>query len=94
MSRSICPICEAETPFFEECTHTDFIKYSLELDFLGLSFLLDPYGAFAEPEPEPDFPPAPQGFSPAPLVSERNPRPRSLLGKSVQIASVPMFLRL
>ena len=51
MTYEICPICGEENTGDHGCLSYDSLKYSLELDFLGLSNeLIEPYNIEKKPE--------------------------------------------
>ena len=83
MRNRFCPICNAETYFPEDCTHSDYINLSLELDFLGIPFDLEPYAPAREPDPPPP-----------PYIPDRISTRNIILTPPLPTKSVPMFLRL
>ena len=43
MAHRKCPICEVEVTQAHDCTQSEVFNFSLELELLGLPFVLDAY---------------------------------------------------
>ena len=78
MAYKICPICEVEITQAHDCMQNDFSNFSLELELLGLPFLLEPYDTADE-----------YLITPAPYITER-----SLADSIIRGRPVPLFLRM
>ena len=105
MTYEICPICDKEMTSDHECFSYDSLKYSLELDFLGISNeLLAPYDVANNPEPnkpasEPklyDLTSEIEYASPLRVSEPDTPRyfPEFRLIGSTMRRSMPLFLQL
>ena len=78
MAYKICPICEVEITQAHDCMQNDFSNFSIELELLGLPFVLEPYDLAGE-----------YLITPDPFIPER-----SLADSIVRGRPVPSFLRM
>ena len=76
MAYKICPICEVEITQAHDCMQNDFTNFSLELELLGLPFVLEPYDLSGE-----------FLIAPIPYIAER-----SLADSIISGRHVPSFL--
>ena len=83
MAITICPICDELISQPHDCLSSKLPSFSLELELLGISLELEPHYLSDDLD-----------YSTASITPERNSERNSVFAKSLQMTSMPLFLRL